>query len=223
MTRYAAPGTDGALMSYAPRYDHWIGGAYVAPVLGRYFENPSPVDGRPFTEIARGSAEDVELALDAAHAAAPAWGRTAPAERAAVLLRIADRMESTPHDAGPLPADEERPPELLAEEARLLPGARKEASDLGICPAGASLSFPAQCTGGRRCTQEPEPRLWAQAPFRAAVARRRVLIRMPAAAPPRSNAPRVSGTSLPSPSAPSPAPAAQPNPASTAPTGWPEI
>ncbi|MFF3755865.1 aldehyde dehydrogenase family protein [Streptomyces sp. NPDC002185] len=94
MTRYAAPGSDGALMSYQARYDHWIGGAYVAPAAGRYFENPSPVDGRPFTEVARGTAEDVERALDAAHAAAPAWGRTAPAERAAVLLRIADRMES---------------------------------------------------------------------------------------------------------------------------------
>ncbi|MFJ9431685.1 aldehyde dehydrogenase family protein [Streptomyces sp. NPDC101490] len=94
MTRYAAPGTEGALMSYEARYDHWIGGAYVAPARGGYFENPSPVDGRPFTEIARGTAEDVELALDAAHAAAPAWGRTAPAERASVLLRIADRMEA---------------------------------------------------------------------------------------------------------------------------------
>ncbi|WP_030690195.1 aldehyde dehydrogenase family protein [Streptomyces globisporus] len=93
MTRYAAPGTEGALMSYQARYDHWIGGEYVAPAGGRYFENPSPVDGRPFTEVARGTAEDVERALDAAHAAAPAWGRTAPAERAAVLLRIADRME----------------------------------------------------------------------------------------------------------------------------------
>ncbi|MEU8543890.1 aldehyde dehydrogenase family protein [Streptomyces sp. NPDC048717] len=93
MTRYAAPGTEGSLMSYATRYDHWIGGAYVAPAGGRYFENPSPVDGRAFTEVARGSAEDVERALDAAHAAAPAWGRTAPAERSQVLLRVADRME----------------------------------------------------------------------------------------------------------------------------------
>ncbi|MFG2834091.1 aldehyde dehydrogenase family protein [Streptomyces zaomyceticus] len=94
MTRYAAPGTEGSLMSYEARYDHWIGGAYVAPARGRYFENPSPVDGRPFTEVARGTEEDVERALDAAHAAAPAWGRTAPAERGAILLRIADRMEN---------------------------------------------------------------------------------------------------------------------------------
>ncbi|MFF9629204.1 acetaldehyde dehydrogenase ExaC [Streptomyces fradiae] len=94
MTRYAAPGTQGAIVSYESRYDHWIGGAFVPPARGRYFENPSPVDGRPFTEVARGTAEDVERALDAAHAAAPAWGRTPAAERAGVLLRIADRMEA---------------------------------------------------------------------------------------------------------------------------------
>ncbi|MGP4001035.1 aldehyde dehydrogenase [Streptomyces sp. 8N706] len=94
MTLYSAPGTDGAKVSYQSRYDHWIGGEYVKPRLGQYFENPSPVNGRTFTEVARGTAEDVEAALDAAHAAAPAWGRTPPAERASVLLRIADRMEA---------------------------------------------------------------------------------------------------------------------------------
>jgi aldehyde dehydrogenase len=93
MTRYANPGTEGAIMSYAPRYDHWIGGEYVPPAQGRYFENPTPVTGQNFTEIARGTAEDVELALDAAHAAAPAWGRTSATDRANVLNRIADRME----------------------------------------------------------------------------------------------------------------------------------
>ncbi|MEV6315340.1 aldehyde dehydrogenase [Streptomyces sp. NPDC051776] len=94
MTRYSAPGTDGAIVSYESRYDHWIGGEYVKPKLGRYFENTTPVNGRPFTEVARGTAEDVEAALDAAHAAAPAWGRKAPAERGHVLNRIADRMEA---------------------------------------------------------------------------------------------------------------------------------
>ncbi|NBM15333.1 aldehyde dehydrogenase [Streptomyces sp. GC420] len=94
MTRYSAPGTEGAIVSYESRYDHWIGGEYVQPARGQYFENTSPVNGKPFTEIARGTAEDVERALDAAHAAAPAWGRTAPAERAGVLLKIADRMEA---------------------------------------------------------------------------------------------------------------------------------
>jgi aldehyde dehydrogenase len=93
MPRYASPGSEGSVVSYQPRYDHWIGGEYVPPKQGGYFENPTPVNGQPFTEIARGTAEDVERALDAAHAAAPAWGRTSPAERASVLLKIADRME----------------------------------------------------------------------------------------------------------------------------------
>lgn len=94
MTRYAAPGTEGAIVSYESRYDHWIGGEYVPPARGQYFENPSPVNGRPFTEIARGTAEDIEHALDAAHAAAPAWGATSAGDRASVLNRIADRMEA---------------------------------------------------------------------------------------------------------------------------------
>ena len=94
MSRYAAPGTEGALMSYQPRYDHWIGGTYVAPKQGGYFENPTPVTGQPFTEIARGTADDVERAIDAAHEAQPAWGRRPAAERAAVLNGIAQRMEA---------------------------------------------------------------------------------------------------------------------------------
>ena len=94
MTRYAAPGQPGALMSYQPRYDHWIGGEYVPPAQGRYFENPSPVTGQPFCEVARGTAADVERALDAAHGAAPAWGRTSAADRAGLLNKIADRMEA---------------------------------------------------------------------------------------------------------------------------------
>ncbi|NJC72268.1 aldehyde dehydrogenase family protein [Planosporangium thailandense] len=93
MARYAAPGTDGATMAYEPRYDHWIGGEYVKPQRGQYFENPTPVTGQTFTEVARGTAEDVERALDAAHGAAPAWGRTPAAERANILNRIADRMQ----------------------------------------------------------------------------------------------------------------------------------
>ena len=82
MTRYAAPGDAGSVVSYQPRYDHFIGGEYVPPAKGQYFENPTPVTGQTFTEVARGTAEDVERALDAAHAAAPAWGRTSAAERA---------------------------------------------------------------------------------------------------------------------------------------------
>ncbi len=76
-----------------PKYDNFIGGEWVAPSDGRYFQNTSPIDGSVICEIARSNAVDVELALDAAHAAAPAWGRSSPAERARVLNRIADRME----------------------------------------------------------------------------------------------------------------------------------
>jgi aldehyde dehydrogenase len=89
----AQPGQPGSPTTFASRYDNWIGGRRVAPVKGQYFENPSPVTGKTFCEVARGTAEDIELALDAAHAAAPAWGRTSPAERANILNKIADRME----------------------------------------------------------------------------------------------------------------------------------
>ena len=93
MTVYANPGTDGSLLTFKDRYEHFIGGEWTPPAKGRYFENVTPVTGKVFCEIARGTAEDIDAALDAAHAAAPAWGRTAPAERAAVLLKIAERME----------------------------------------------------------------------------------------------------------------------------------
>ena len=76
-----------------PHYDNFIGGRWVAAVRGETFENISPVDGRVICTVARSTAEDVELALDAAHAAREAWGRTSPAERSLVMLRIADRIE----------------------------------------------------------------------------------------------------------------------------------
>ncbi|EME21193.1 aldehyde dehydrogenase [Rhodococcus triatomae] len=93
MTVYARPGTADALMSFQPRYGNYIGGEWIAPVKGQYFENSTPVTGKVFCEIPRSTAEDVELALDAAHAAAPAWGKTSPAERAVILNKIADRIE----------------------------------------------------------------------------------------------------------------------------------
>ena len=93
MVIYAPPGEFDSVVSYSPRYGNWIGGEWVDPVKGRYFENPTPVTGRTFTEIARSGAEDVELALDAAWGAAPAWGRSSVAERAVTLNRIADRIE----------------------------------------------------------------------------------------------------------------------------------
>lgn len=82
-----------AKVPFAKRYDNFIGGQWVAPKSGRYFENISPVTGRPLGEIARSDATDIEAALDAAHAAKEAWGRTSAAERALMLNRIADRME----------------------------------------------------------------------------------------------------------------------------------
>ena len=78
---------------FKTRYGNFIGGAWVEPVDRRYFDNTSPINGQVITSIARSNAADVELALDAAHAAKDGWGRTSPADRALVLNRIADRME----------------------------------------------------------------------------------------------------------------------------------
>lgn len=75
------------------RYDNFIGGAWVAPVEGRYFDNPSPITGKHLCDIARSSAADIELALDAAHKAKDGWGKTSVAERSRILNRIADRIE----------------------------------------------------------------------------------------------------------------------------------
>src|SRR6195952_3694295 len=94
MTVYAPPGTDGSVVTFKSRYDHWIGGEYVAPVKGQYFENPTPITGENFCEVARGTAEDIEAAIDAAEAAQPAWGRTSVGERANVLNKMADRLEA---------------------------------------------------------------------------------------------------------------------------------
>jgi len=93
MTVYAFPGTEGAKAEFKSRYEHFIGGEWTPPVKGQYFENVTPVTGKVFCEVARGTAEDIDVALDAAWKAAPAWGATSPAERALVLHRIADRME----------------------------------------------------------------------------------------------------------------------------------
>jgi len=78
---------------FKARYDNFIGGQWTAPAGGRYFENPSPVNGEILCEIARSDAADVEKALDAAHAAKDAWGKTSAAERALVLNAIAQRMQ----------------------------------------------------------------------------------------------------------------------------------
>lgn len=90
---YNNPNTDGAVIHFKARYDNFIGGKWVAPVKGQYFDNTSPVTGKPFCQVARSSAEDIELALDAAHAAAERWGATSTTERANMLNKIADRLE----------------------------------------------------------------------------------------------------------------------------------
>ena len=84
----------GVTIPYKAKYDNFIGGKWVAPVKGEYFDVISPITGKPYTKAARSSAEDVELALDAAHAAADKWGTTSTTERANVLLKIADRIEA---------------------------------------------------------------------------------------------------------------------------------
>jgi aldehyde dehydrogenase len=82
-----------ARVALRTRYDNFIGGKWVAPVDGRYFDNISPITGKPVCQVARSQAADVELALDAAHKAKDAWGNAAPAKRAEILNKIADRMQ----------------------------------------------------------------------------------------------------------------------------------
>jgi aldehyde dehydrogenase len=94
MAKYAAPGQPDSVVTFKSRYDHYIGGDYVAPAKGQYFENPTPITGETFTEVARGTAEDVEAALDAAEGAAPSWGKTSVTERANILNKMADRIEA---------------------------------------------------------------------------------------------------------------------------------
>ena len=91
--RYAKPNTAGSVVQFKGRYDNFIGGEYVRPVKGQYFENVTPVTGEVFCEVARSTKEDIELALDAAHAAKDAWAKTSVAERANILNKIADRLE----------------------------------------------------------------------------------------------------------------------------------
>jgi aldehyde dehydrogenase len=91
---YAAPGAAGAKVNFKKQYDNFIGGQWVAPVGGQYFDVITPISGQVYTQAARSTAPDIELALDAAHAAADAWGKTSATERSNVLLKIADRIEA---------------------------------------------------------------------------------------------------------------------------------
>jgi aldehyde dehydrogenase len=84
----------GVKIPYKAKYDNYIGGKWVAPVKGQYFDVISPITGKNYTQVARSSAEDVELALDAAHNASDAWGKASTTERSNILLKIADRIEA---------------------------------------------------------------------------------------------------------------------------------
>lgn len=91
--RYANPNTEGSKVTFKAQYENFIGGEWVAPVKGEYFDDISPVDGKAFAKVPDSTADDIELALDAAHAAAPTWNKSSPTERSNLLLKIADRLE----------------------------------------------------------------------------------------------------------------------------------
>jgi len=91
---YAAPGHADSPVELAERYDNYIGGQWVPPTTGSYRENVTPSTGEPFCEVAYSATADVELALDAAHAARASWGERSPAERAAVLDAVADAIDA---------------------------------------------------------------------------------------------------------------------------------
>ena len=92
--RYVPPGQPGSIVKVEPRYENFIGGKWLAPTEGRYGVDLSPATGRPITEVAQSTPADVELALDAAHAAKDAWGEASATERAEVLNAVADAVEA---------------------------------------------------------------------------------------------------------------------------------
>ena len=92
-TTYAPPGEAGSPVTLKPRYENFIGGRWVAPTTGEYSENRTPATGEPFTEVPRSAPADVELALDAAHAAKTGWGEASTTERSKVLNKVADAIE----------------------------------------------------------------------------------------------------------------------------------
>ncbi|MGI9281882.1 MAG: acetaldehyde dehydrogenase ExaC [Endozoicomonas sp.] len=90
---YANPGQQDSVISFKHRYENYIGGEWVPPVKGQYFSNITPVSGDEICEIPRSTSEDIDLALDAAHSAKDAWGKTSATERSNILLKMADRIE----------------------------------------------------------------------------------------------------------------------------------
>ena len=91
---YAYPNTEKSPVQFRKKYDNFINGEWVAPLDGEYFDNSSPIDGKVFCQIARSKEADVEAALDAAHAAKDAWGKTSVTERSNMLLKLADGIEA---------------------------------------------------------------------------------------------------------------------------------
>lgn len=91
---FANPGSPDSLITFKSQYQNYIGGEWVAPVGGQYFDNVSPVNGAVFCQVPRSDRRDIDLALDAAHAAREAWGKTSVTERSNILLKMADRVEA---------------------------------------------------------------------------------------------------------------------------------
>ena len=91
---YAYPNTEKSPVQFRKKYDNFINGEWVAPLDGEYFDNSSPIDGKSFCQIARSKEADGEAALDAAHAAKDAWGKTSVTERSNMLLKLADGIEA---------------------------------------------------------------------------------------------------------------------------------
>ena len=91
---YPAPGQAGAPVQFKARYENFINGQWTPPVKGKYADNVTPITGKPYCQVPDGTAEDIELALDAAHAAKDKWGQTSTTERSNILIKIAERIEA---------------------------------------------------------------------------------------------------------------------------------
>ncbi|NAW58582.1 MULTISPECIES: acetaldehyde dehydrogenase ExaC [unclassified Vibrio] len=91
---YTQPGQAGSVIEFKSHYDNYIGGEWRQPVTGEYFDNCSPVNGKPYCKVARSTEDDINLALDAAHGIRAQWAATSVTERANILLKIADRIET---------------------------------------------------------------------------------------------------------------------------------
>ena len=91
---YPAPGQDSTPVQFKARYENFINGQWTPPVKGKYADNVTPITGKSYCQVPDGTAEDIELALDAAHAAKDKWGQTSTTERSNILIKIAERIEA---------------------------------------------------------------------------------------------------------------------------------